>query len=54
MAFAEKPQNALSFPLSLVERMRPRRIADFIGIARPRAALLELVRSPRPCKSCWA
>lgn len=48
MAFAEPPP-ALAFPLSLAEHYQPKRIADFIGIERPRNLLSNLASSPRPC-----
>ncbi len=35
--------------LPLVEKYRPRKIADFAGIARPKSILRGLLAKPRPC-----
>ena len=42
-------QNAIDFPVTLAERYQPRRIADFVGLGRPKAMLSSLLQKPRPC-----
>lgn len=46
MSFAEPPRG-LEFPLSLTERYQPRRMADFIGLDRPKRLLSRLGQVPR-------
>ena len=40
-------QSALDFPVSLTEKYRPQRIADFVGLNTPKAVLGNLARHPR-------
>lgn len=40
------PQQSLAFPQSLSEKYRPARIADFIGLEKPRKILAKLVENP--------
>ena len=42
-------QNGIDFPVTLAERYQPRRIADFIGLERPKNTLTGLMQCPRPC-----
>jgi hypothetical protein len=49
MGFAQVPQSGLEFPLSLAERYQPTRLAEFIGLERPKAVLTGLLRKPRAC-----
>lgn len=42
-------QPALGFPESLTEAYKPKRIADFVGLAKQRAILTKLAANPRPC-----
>lgn len=41
-------QSALTFPQPLAEKYRPRHIADFIGLEKPRKVLGAFVRRPMP------
>jgi replication-associated recombination protein RarA len=43
----EPAQSALDFPVSLTEKYRPGRIADFAGLAIPKAILGTLAKAPR-------
>lgn len=45
----QQVQNGIGFPLSLAERYQPRKIEDFIGLARPKQFLTNLLAKPRPC-----
>ncbi|MBZ5513898.1 MAG: AAA family ATPase [Acidobacteriia bacterium] len=47
--FPTEKQADLSFPMSLVEKYRPKRIADFIGLETPKAVLTTLLSKPRAC-----
>jgi DNA polymerase III gamma/tau subunit len=40
-----------AFPVGLAEKYRPRRIADFVGLVRPKKILLAFSRKPHP--SAW-
>ncbi len=44
-------QEAFSFPEPLAEKYRPRRIADFVGLEKPKKILAKLAESPYP--SAW-
>jgi replication-associated recombination protein RarA len=41
-------QTTIGFPQSLSERYRPRLIADFIGLDKPRKVLAKFVSNPFP------
>jgi putative ATPase len=43
------PQSGLAFPASLTEEFRPRVLADFVGLEKPKKILANLLKSPRPC-----
>jgi hypothetical protein len=47
--FAENPQPAIAFPVTLAEKYQPRQLSELIGIPGPRRLLDSLVREPRPC-----
>lgn len=42
-------QNPFSFPQSLTEKYKPQRIADFVGLEKPRKVLAKLAANPRSC-----
>jgi Holliday junction resolvasome RuvABC ATP-dependent DNA helicase subunit len=44
-------QSDLAFPQSLVEKYRPLRIADFIGLERPKKVLSAFCK--RPASGAW-
>lgn len=44
-------QDGLAFPQSLADKYRPRTIADFIGIEKPRKVMAAFCNAPRP--SAW-
>lgn len=44
-------QDAFAFPQSLTEKYRPRKIADFVGLDKPRKIAANLVA--RPMQSAW-
>ena len=44
-------QCSLDFPLPLAEKYRPRRIADFVGLHKPKKILAKLAANPFP--SAW-
>jgi len=48
---ATLPQASLVFPQSLAEKYRPRRIAEFIGLDKPRKILAKL--AAQPFASAW-
>ena len=43
------PQSGLAFPASLTEEFRPRVLADFVGLEKPKKILANLLKSPRSC-----
>jgi replication-associated recombination protein RarA len=45
--FTHPTQDGLSFPESLTEKYRPRAIADFIGLEKPKRLLANLAANPR-------
>jgi hypothetical protein len=47
--FAEDPQPAIAFPLTLAEKYQPRRLNDLVGLESPRRLLESLVTAPRAC-----
>ena len=47
--FAMESQRGMEFPRSLTEEFRPIRIADFVGLEKPKKILANLVKAPRPC-----
>ena len=47
----ETSQAGLSFPMPLAEKYRPRKLADFIGLEKPRKVLTAF--SQRPMSSAW-
>jgi replication-associated recombination protein RarA len=48
---ANIPQGALAFPQALTERYRPRAIADFVGLEKPKKILSKL--AAKPFESAW-
>jgi len=46
--FGEPKQNGFEYPMPLVEKYRPRKIADFIGLEAPKRLLENLLNAPRP------
>lgn len=44
-------QTGFNFPLSLTEKYRPRTVADFAGLAKPKQFCAKLAANPRP--SAW-
>ena len=42
-----EPQAGLAFPVSLAEKYRPRVVADFIGLAKPKAIVSNFLKAPR-------
>ncbi len=47
--FPTETQSELSFPVSLVEKYRPREIDGFVGLPKPKAVFKALLRKPRAC-----
>ena len=46
--FGEPTQQGFEYPMPLVEKYRPRKIADFIGPEGPKRVFGSLLKSPRP------
>jgi hypothetical protein len=46
--FGEPKQNGFDYPVPLVEKYQPRKIADFIGLEGPKRVFENLVKAPRP------
>lgn len=46
---SSNPQSGLAFPQSLTEEFRPRVLADFVGLEKPKKILANLLKNPRPC-----
>jgi energy-coupling factor transporter ATP-binding protein EcfA2 len=46
--FGEPMQNGLEYPVPLVEKYRPRKIEDFIGLEGPKRLFGNLLKAPRP------
>jgi hypothetical protein len=46
--FGEPKQNGFDYPLPLVEKYQPRKIADFIGLEGPKWVFENLLKAPRP------
>jgi len=46
--FGEPRQNGFTYPLPLVEKYRPCKIADFIGLEGPKRLFGNLLKAPRP------
>ena len=46
--FGEPKQNGFDYPLPLVEKYQPRKIADFIGVEGPKRLFANLLGAPRP------
>ena len=42
-------QEGIDFPLSLVEKYQPRKPEEFVGLARPKQLLANLIAKPRAC-----
>jgi replication-associated recombination protein RarA len=49
MDLGQPKQNPIGFPQTLAERYQPTRLADFVGLTRPRQLLAGLVAKPRAC-----
>src|SRR6266446_128813 len=47
MSLIPTPQSSLAFPQPLAEKYRPRRIADFIGLDKPKRILAGFAASPK-------
>jgi replication-associated recombination protein RarA len=47
--FALESQSGLAFPTSLTEFYKPHRIEEFVGLAKQKTILSNLLASPRPC-----
>lgn len=47
--FAMESQTGLAFPASLTESYKPQRIEDFVGLAKQKTILNNLLAKPRPC-----
>jgi replication-associated recombination protein RarA len=47
----QSSQSSLDFPVALTERYRPRSIAEFVGLAKPKAICAKLASNPTP--SAW-
>lgn len=45
------PQSAVNFPLSLSEKYRPHRIAEFVGLEKPKKIVAKFAAKPYP--SAW-
>lgn len=48
---SQQPQNCFEFPQSLTEKYRPRVIADFAGLEKPKKIAEKLIANPR--ESAW-
>ncbi len=46
--FGEPRQNGFDYPLALVEKYQPRKIADFIALEGPKRLFRNLLQAPRP------
>jgi hypothetical protein len=46
--FGEPKQNGFDYPLPLVEKYQPRKIAEFIGLEGPKRVFENLLKAPRP------
>jgi len=46
--FGEPKQNGFDYPVPLVEKYQPRKMADFIGLEGPKRLFENLVKAPRP------
>jgi energy-coupling factor transporter ATP-binding protein EcfA2 len=46
--FGEPKQNGFDYPVPLVEKYQPRKIADFIGLEAPKRVFESLLKAPRP------
>ena len=46
--FGEPMQHGFEYPMPLVEKYRPRKIADFIGLGGPKRVFESLLKAPRP------
>ena len=46
--FGEPRQNGFDYPLPLVEKYQPRKIADFIGLEGPTRLFRTFLQAPRP------
>jgi hypothetical protein len=46
--FGEPKQNGFDYPVPLVEKYQPRRMADFIGLEGPKRVFENLLKAPRP------
>jgi len=46
--FGEPKRNGFDYPVPLVEKYQPRRIADFIGLEGPKRVFENLLKAPRP------
>ena len=46
--FGQPKQNGFDYPLPLVEKYQPRKIADFIGVEGPKRLFANLLGAPRP------
>lgn len=49
MDLGQTIQHPMEFPATLAERYQPRKMADFIGLARPKQLLSRLAANPKPC-----
>jgi replication-associated recombination protein RarA len=47
--FGEPRQNDFSFPVSLAEKLQPRKITDFIGLNGSKQIIASLLQKPRAC-----
>lgn len=47
--FAENPQPAIAFPVTLAEKYQPRNLDDCLISESPRLVLAALLKEPRPC-----
>lgn len=43
-----QPQSTLDFPIPLTERYRPRSMAEFVGLAKPKLVCAKLAAKPFP------
>jgi replication-associated recombination protein RarA len=43
------PQNSLAFPQSLTAKYRPVKLAEFVGLEKPKKVLAKLAANPRAC-----
>jgi replication-associated recombination protein RarA len=46
--FGEPRQNGFDYPVPLVEKYQPRKIADFIGLEGAKRVFENLLKAPRP------